>query len=230
MRVGILGMKNRPAVYYVARKMLELKTPPVVIFQDPSPTSQKDIDIWKQRTAGRIPDHDPEALGITIVSNCGHRDQAFPALVAEYRIDLLISAATPGILKAHTLNACPKGILNVHPGHLPDYRGCTCVEWAIYNDDAVGNSVHLMTQGIDEGPLVAVEDYSFTKKDRYVDIRVKTLNRGYELLARTASNFIKTGTMTSQPQEEGTYYKPIPDQKLAQVIAKLVSEGYKFQL
>ena len=40
------------------------------------------------------------------------------------------------------------GILNVHPGILPKYKGRTCVEWSIFNDDKVGIAVGV-TKGLD---------------------------------------------------------------------------------
>ena len=60
------------------------------------------------------------------------------------KIDLLVNAGTPRILKSNLLKAPSIGVINCHPGILPDFRGCTCVEWAIYLDQPIGNTVHLI--------------------------------------------------------------------------------------
>ena len=78
------------------------------------------------------------------VSN--HNNSSLVKLVKSKKIDLLISCSSPRIIKDELLSAPKIGILNCHPGLLPYYRGCNCVEWALYNNDKVGNTCHLMTK------------------------------------------------------------------------------------
>ena len=229
MRVGLMGMRQRPAVFHIAAQMQQLGTPPAAIFMDPKLPSEKDRRIWEERTGGRIADGDLDSLKVPLI-DCSHQDANFADLVTKHRIDLLVSAATPGLVPRSTLTACPRGILNVHPGRLPQYRGCTCVEWAIFNDDQIGNSVHFMSEGFDEGAVVVVEDYVFTKQDRYIDIRVKVLAAGFSLLARATSDLMRTGNVIAVPQGPGQYYKPIPEDKMTEVLRKLQSEEYRYQL
>lgn len=53
--------------------------------------------------------------------------------------------------------------MNCHPGLLPKFRECTCVEWAVYLDEEVGNTVHFMNEKIDEGPIIVQEALHFKK-------------------------------------------------------------------
>jgi methionyl-tRNA formyltransferase len=49
------------------------------------------------------------------------------------------------------------GMLNLHGGLSPDYRGADCTFWALYNGepDQVGCTLHFINAGIDTGALVA---------------------------------------------------------------------------
>lgn len=45
-------------------------------------------------------------------------------------------------------------ILNLHFGPLPELRGCFPTKWAIINNEPAGVTLHHITAGIDEGPVV----------------------------------------------------------------------------
>jgi methionyl-tRNA formyltransferase len=49
------------------------------------------------------------------------------------------------------------GMLNLHGGLSPDYRGADCTFWALYNNEPeqVGCTLHFINAGIDTGKLVA---------------------------------------------------------------------------
>ena len=49
------------------------------------------------------------------------------------------------------------GVLNCHMGILPNYRGMDIIQWAILEKrlDLIGLSCHIMTEKIDEGPIVS---------------------------------------------------------------------------
>ena len=49
------------------------------------------------------------------------------------------------------------GIVNLHGGLSPEYRGADCTFWALYNGEPekVGCTIHFIDQGIDTGKLIA---------------------------------------------------------------------------
>jgi methionyl-tRNA formyltransferase len=67
---------------------------------------------------------------------------------------------------------------------LPEYRGCACVELTVYLDEQVGNTVHLMPERINEGPIVMKEGLSFSSTDNYPDVRVKVFSAGSRMMAQ----------------------------------------------
>jgi hypothetical protein len=49
------------------------------------------------------------------------------------------------------------GLVNLHGGVSPRYRGTDCTFWALYNGepDQIGCTIHFIDRGIDTGPIVA---------------------------------------------------------------------------
>jgi methionyl-tRNA formyltransferase len=62
------------------------------------------------------------------------------------------------IVPAEMLRSVPRGILNLHPSLLPAYRGAAPIPAAILaGDQETGVSTILMDEGLDTGPLLAVQ-------------------------------------------------------------------------
>ena len=176
MKLGVLGALDMPMMGQQIAALLAEGLDLSAIVLDAAGTKAKDIAIHEDRTAGRLPAiplANFEAEGIACYFVSSHNSRAAVDLVKRLGLDLLVSAGTPRILKAPLLEAPSFGVLNVHPGLLPAFRGACCVEWAVWHDAPVGNTVHLMTEGVDEGPIVAAEEPTIAKADTYVDVRVK---------------------------------------------------------
>lgn len=76
--------------------------------------------------------------------------------------DLLLSISFPFIFKDNILrHFLPK--INLHPGLLPNYRGCFSVPWSIINNEKfIGYTYHLIDAGVDTGPIVYQEKIART--------------------------------------------------------------------
>jgi methionyl-tRNA formyltransferase len=223
-----MALLSAPGAPFTGRIVAALKArgiTPEAIILDSKAFSEKDKQIHHQRTEGRLsPVPVDPALPLFHVDN--HNDDGAASLVRDMRIDFLLNAETPRILKSAMLSATPIGVLNCHPGWLPDFRGSSCVEWALFEERPVANTIHIMTAGIDEGPIVEREVVPVEAGDSYVDIRVRVFERGIALLARNAAELC-TGARTPHmflKQAEGRYFKPIDPEKLAAVVARLSAQ------
>lgn len=75
-------------------------------------------------------------------------------LRAEFGASLGLSLLIPQIFGRPLLGALERAV-NFHPGRLPAYRGLAPTAWEVYRGEPhAGLSFHLMTAGIDEGPVV----------------------------------------------------------------------------
>ena len=235
MKTAILASTFGPFSSNFIEALVKLKTPIDAIIMDCREVDSRSHDIWNERTGNQMPYKPihqiiPAEIPVYYVDN--HNSAACIKLVQEQTFDLLVNGGTPRIIKQSLIDAPKAGILNVHPGILPEYKGCTCVEWSIYNDDPVGITAHFMTAGIDDGPIICKETLDITKADTYQSIRLAIYHKTFELLDHVIRKIRNEDLKSSDlpPQgEEGHYYKPIPDDKHQQMLEKLNAGKYLYQ-
>ncbi len=126
--------------------------------------------------------------------------------------DLIISAYFNQILKPPIIAIPEHGILNVHPGWLPVYRGVMAYFWVLKNShESAGVSVHWIDEGIDTGSLVARR--SFVIKPGMTQQRVLTITAiiGARLLNRIGAKLLsgQNPETISVDNEMASYY-PMP--------------------
>jgi Formyl transferase len=136
------------------------------------------------------------------------------ALVASLRPDLAVHAGA-GILRAPVLEIPRLGTLNAHMGVLPYYRGMNVAEWARFNGDPVGCSVHVVDAGIDMGPIVCVRIVDTQTVTTVQQLR-RVVNEAQIALLGDVIRFVqRSGVMPparSQRAEEGVqFFRLHPD-------------------
>jgi hypothetical protein len=69
----------------------------------------------------------------------------------------LICVFGTSLIRGDLLNQGRLGIINLHGGLSPEYRGADCTFWALYNGEPekVGCTLHYIDAGIDTGRLIA---------------------------------------------------------------------------
>ena len=101
------------------------------------------------------------------------------------------------ILKAGVIDCFPKGIINFHPGIIPDARGLDALLWSIYNNKPLGVTAHLIDKRIDAGRILNISQINIYSNDTILDlserlyeiqldmlkeaIELTVLNKGYIL-------------------------------------------------
>ena len=234
MRVGLLSIINTPALGYIIRDLTQEGISISAVLLDAKAKTEEDRRSYEERTGGRLPPiplEEFENLHIPFYFASDHRADSSVAIVRELSLDLLVNAATPRVLNTEILKASTVGVVGWHTGLLPQFRGSTCVEWAIYLDEQVGVTVYFMNEGIDEGPIVLQEKLVFTKHDTYADVRVKVYEAGHRALARGVAKIISENLSPAdfEPQSDGRYFEDIEPDKMQEVLSKLSRGRYAFQ-
>lgn len=234
--VGLLTTLGAPLLPLTLRRLLDAGCGPLAVIADAKELGERDRTFWQQRTEGAfdalgIGLHDFAAEPVSFHLVRSHLDEAMLVLLDRLRPPFLVNAGTPRKLTPPILAACPQGVLNVHPGILPRYRGANCVEWAIHHDEPVGNSAHFMTEGYDEGPIIAAETTPLPDPGRYAAIRTAVYAHGIDLMARTVRQLRATGLGPADlpPQGEGSRFRAMTPDLLAATIAKANAGRYRPQ-
>ncbi|WP_223508906.1 MULTISPECIES: formyltransferase family protein [unclassified Pseudomonas] len=78
------------------------------------------------------------------------------------------------IIRPHLIDESKMGIINVHPGVLPEVRGNNPYAWAVLEGSQQGVTVHFIDKGVDTGPILLKKILTEAPKD-YPTL-VKSLN------------------------------------------------------
>lgn len=149
--------------------------------------------------------------GLPVRTPASMRDPAEIAAFKALSLDAAVVVAFGQILPGEVLEAPRLGSFNLHGSLLPRWRGAAPIQRAVMAGDAVtGVQVMRMTEGLDEGPVLATETLRIGPLDTAGTVHDRMAAAGAELLARTLAD-IEAGraTETSQAAEGATYAKKI---------------------
>lgn len=234
IKIGLLSKEEYPFTGYVLWELIErfLKVDAIIMCSKKFTAKHR----VKERVGDRfplIPIENFEDHQIPIYHVKQHSSAPCAKLVQDLNIDILLNMGSDYIMCPIILNAPTIGIINCHPGLLPKFRGCTAVEWAIYFGAQIGNTIHFMDESIDTGPIIIQEPLTFDKNATYQDIRAKVFIYSCKLLVKGVEKVITEGlTPFNLPLQSnrGEYFKVISKDKMKQVLSKIESHAYKYQM
>lgn len=228
-RFGVIGSLGSPLLGEGISTLLDREIVPDCVIID-GELSQKDRGIVASRLdpSFRVKElHELSLTQVPVFFVLNHNSPESVALCRDRNLSYLVNFGTKRIIHAELI-ACVDGILNAHPGILPKYRGCTAVEWSIHNGDSLGATVHLMTVGIDEGPILFTRSMKVDAFEAYESVRTRMVYHQISCLSDalervTAPSHTKADF---REQAKGTYHKPIPLDLLLAAKRKLSSGDY----
>jgi methionyl-tRNA formyltransferase len=132
---------------------------------------------------------------------------AFEAL----RLDAAVVVAFGQILPREVLEAPRLGAFNLHGSLLPRWRGAAPIQRAVMaGDKLTGACVMRMTEGLDEGPTLAVARLRIDALETAGTLHDRLAVAGAELLVKTLPDIAAgIAVETPQPTEGVTYAKKI---------------------
>jgi methionyl-tRNA formyltransferase len=137
------------------------------------------------------------AHGVPVRSLDTINDPAYLATLPERQVDILLSVAAPEIFRPETLRAVPL-TLNVHSGHLPDFRGMMPTFWALLEGrDHVTATVHEMAEQLDAGDVIAEHEVPIGPGDTAFDVS----RNAKEVAGREVAGLL--ATLGSERRPEG---------------------------
>ncbi len=140
-------------------------------------------------------------------------------------IDLAISVFYDRIIDGAFIRRC-KRILNLHNGPLPRYRGVRPINWALKNGETMhGVTIHEITEGIDDGPIVAQLTYSiYPEFDEVKDVLDRATEYGWVLFRETMP-LLDHIVATPQDESAASYYSLADNSKLGDRASFRRSQG-----
>lgn len=123
--------------------------------------------------------------------------------LAAHELDLAVAMLWLHTIDDSIINTARLGFVNCHGGHLPEYRGNACANWAILNGEPyIGTCAHLMAPGVlDNGPVI-LRDGVKIGPDSYIGDLVGELEEKGKALVLASVEAFRTGSAQPEPQDE----------------------------
>ncbi|MFF2887957.1 methionyl-tRNA formyltransferase [Paenibacillus sp. NPDC057967] len=147
------------------------------------------------------------SFGIPVLQPERMRNPEAVAQLAEYKPDLIVTAAYGQILPKAVLELPRLGCINVHGSLLPKYRGGAPIQRSIINGEPeTGVTIMYMAEGLDTGDMISRVALPILDEDTSGTLFEKLSAAGAKLLGETLPSIIDgTAKAVPQAEEEATY-------------------------
>jgi methionyl-tRNA formyltransferase len=155
--------------------------------------------------------HDlPVAQPVSLRLDGKHADAAkqAEAMLRATPCDVMVVAAYGLILPRWVLGIPKLGCINIHASLLPRWRGAAPIHRAIEAGDAeTGITIMQMDEGLDTGPMLAMERLAINDTDTTGSMHDKLAALGGRMIVETLRRLQQEGVLISTPQpEDGVTY------------------------
>jgi len=133
--------------------------------------------------------------------------------VSDYQPDLMISIRYGVILKQAIIDIPRHGIINLHSGKLPDYRGVMATFWAMLNGEkTIQTTLHWIdSNAIDDGGIIAITNEKVDYRKSYLENVLSLYPGGVQLILNTVAKISDAQPVaTHKSHAQGNYYS-FPD-------------------
>jgi methionyl-tRNA formyltransferase len=114
---------------------------------------------------------------------------------------LAVMSGYSRIVKKPFLDGFADGVINLHGGPLPHYRGGSPLNWQILRGEReIGISVMFTDEGIDTGPVLARDSFPLGPDETIDEVVAKTLPR-FERLLLGVLDAQRRGALRPEPQD-----------------------------
>jgi len=129
--------------------------------------------------------------------------------------DLVISLRHMSILQDHVIAVPRYGVLNLHSGALPSYRGVMATFWSMNNrEETIASTLHRIEDSkIDKGSIISSAEVSVDYSDSYYGNLIRLYDQGYHQIIDAVNTIQSHSTIPSSPMAEGGAYYSWPSEE-----------------
>ena len=157
-----------------------------------------------------------------------HNSEQVMPHIGDMSLDLIVFGGTR-IIRGDILDHPDDGVINSHPGLLPDCRGSASPAWSVYHDIPIGSSTHFCDNGIDTGELLMRREIPVKRGMNYEDLCYETLVLA-GVLMKEALMAYEAGKWDEMRRPQGDSEHPTfrnaPEEVLEAVAEKLRDQTY----
>jgi len=148
-------------------------------------------------------------------------------LADELKPDLIAVFGT-SLIRGELLQRGRLGIVNLHGGLSPEYRGADCTFWALYNTEPekIGCTLHYIDAGIDTGRLIAHVSPELGRDDDELALFWRSVKESAQVYAELMQRLAQGESLGVRQQDKGRLYQ-VKQRGLRQELAveRMLREG-----
>jgi len=229
---AFLLLKEHPYGREMLSQLLSEGFVPTIIIEEDSAIGDEEREKFLKRIEGspvaptiveQIADLDVVHLTVPI-----HNSAEVMPHLTDMELDLVVFGGTR-IIRGDILDHPKDGVINSHPGLLPECRGSASPAWSVYHDIPIGASTHFCDNGIDTGELLLRREVPVKRGMTYADLCYETLVLAGVLMKEALMAYV-TGAWPEmrRPQGESPWptFRNAGPEILEVVAQKLSAETY----
>ncbi|MEW6996098.1 formyl transferase [Colwelliaceae bacterium BS250] len=135
-------------------------------------------------------------------------------ILATQQPELIVSIRFGVIIKADVIAIPKHGVINLHSGVLPNYRGVMASFWALLNDEPqLGTTLHFINDAtIDTGEIIATSLIKAQVEQSYLWHVLELYKQGAQLIIETIQKISNDQPLLTYPQATAGNYYTFPKQ------------------
>ncbi len=236
-RFAYLLLKEHPYGREMLRQILSEGFIPAIVISEDSDIGDEEREKFLKRIEGNplAPTIESQLAGLAesgvdvphVEVPIHNSEQVMPH-IADMSLDLVVFGGTR-IIRGEILDHPRDGVINSHPGLLPDCRGSASPAWSVYHDIPIGSSTHFCDNGIDTGELLLRREVSVKRGMTYEDLCYETLVLAGVLMKEALMAYEAKewdDMRIPQGESENPTFRNAPEEVLEVVDQKLRDQTY----
>ena len=232
-RFAFLLLKEHPYGREMLKQILSEGFIPEVIIEEDSEIGTEEREKFLKRIEGNpiAPEISTQIEGKEIphVTVSIHNSEKVMPHIENLDLDLIVFGGTR-IIRGDLLDFPKDGVINSHPGLLPDCRGSASPAWSVYHDIPIGSSTHFCDNGIDTGDLLFRREIPVKRGMSYEDLCYETLVLAGVLMKEALIAYEEgrwDELRRSQGESQWPTFRNAPQDILDKVYEKLENQTYQ---
>lgn len=231
-KFAYLLLKEHPYGREMLKQILSEGFFPEIIIEEDSGIADEEREKFLKRIEGNpiAPPIEEQASenGVRIISVPIHKSPEVMPHLEGLDLDLIVFGGTR-IIRGEILDFPSDGVINSHPGLLPECRGSASPAWSVYHDIPIGSSTHFCDNGVDTGDLLMRREIEVKRGMTYEDLCYHTLVLAGVLMKEALMAYERgewPEIRAPQGQGEHPTFRNAPEEVLEVVRQKLRDQTY----
>jgi methionyl-tRNA formyltransferase len=220
-------LEEHPYGREMLMQLLEKEHIPIAIIEESSETAEEEKRKFLERIKGyRVAPTFTELIESKNIQRYKvphHNKKQCRLLLEKLKPQLVVLGGTR-IIRKRILEIPPDGMLNSHPGLLPEVRGSASPAWSVYHDIPIGSTCHFIDKNIDTGDIVGRRVIPVHRGDTYEKLCWLTLVEAGTLMTEAVTAW-KKGVIKRRPQGKSDLPTlRVPSEEIMTVVRKKLRE------